>query len=182
MQDRITELQDERKFKSVQTKQLRREIKEASEENILKQQTTDNLESKQQNVNQDIWKLNTKTENLKTDLKNSKTNNSNKNDESAAEILEEGITITTKSENIAELERKINGLEQISSTLKDNNNKIDETLNMKTNELAKTLQNLKSQKEKSESEKKDFQNKLKILEEENTISETKTINYMKHLK
>ena len=38
---------------------------------------------------------------------------------------------------------------------------------MKTNELAKTLQNLKSQKEKSESEKKDFQNKLKILKEEN---------------
>ena len=47
LQDRITELQDERKFMSVQTKQLRREIKkEASEENILKQQTIDNLESK----------------------------------------------------------------------------------------------------------------------------------------
>ena len=43
LQDRITELQDERKFMSVQTKQLRREIKkEASEENILKQQTIDN--------------------------------------------------------------------------------------------------------------------------------------------
>ena len=47
LQDRITELQDERKFMSVQRKQLRREIKkEASEENILKQQTIDNLESK----------------------------------------------------------------------------------------------------------------------------------------
>ena len=72
---------------------LRREIKEASEENILKQQTIDNLESKQQNVNQDIQKLNTKIESLKTDLKNSKPNNINKNDESAAEILEEGITM-----------------------------------------------------------------------------------------
>ena len=140
-------------------------------------------------VGNELWVIRTnkikitKTENLKTDLKNSKTNNSNKNDESAAEILEEGITITTKSENIAELERKINELEQINSSLKDdNNNKIDETLNMKTNELAKTLQDLKPHKEKSESEKKDFQNKLKILEEENTISETKTINYMKHLK
>ena len=49
LQDKITELQDERKFMSVQTKQLRREIKE-SEENILKQQTIDNLESKQQKV------------------------------------------------------------------------------------------------------------------------------------
>ena len=107
MQDRITELQDERKFKSVQTKQLRREIKEASEENILKQQTIDNLESKQQSVNHDIQKLNTKTESLKTDLKSRKPNNSNKNDESAPEILEEGITLRTKSENIAELERKI---------------------------------------------------------------------------
>ena len=48
LQDRITELQDERKFMSVQTKNVnRREIeKEASEENILKQQTIDNLESK----------------------------------------------------------------------------------------------------------------------------------------
>ena len=34
VQDRITELQDEIKFMSVQTKQLRREIKKASEENI----------------------------------------------------------------------------------------------------------------------------------------------------
>ena len=71
---------------------LRREIKEASEENILKQQTIDNLESKQQNVNQDIQKINANIESLKTDLKNSKPNNSNKNDESAAEILE-GITV-----------------------------------------------------------------------------------------
>ena len=91
MQDRITELQDERKFMSVQTKNVnRREIeKEASEENILKQQTIDNLESKQQKVNQYIQKLNVKTESLKTDLKNSKGNSSNKNDERAAE-LEEG--------------------------------------------------------------------------------------------
>ena len=36
LQDRIIEFQDERKFMSVQTKQLRREIKEANEENILK--------------------------------------------------------------------------------------------------------------------------------------------------
>ena len=85
LQDRITELQDERKFMSVQTKQLRREIKE-SEENILKQQTIDNLESKQQKVNQYVQKLNGKIESLKTDLKNSKTNSSNKNDESAAEL------------------------------------------------------------------------------------------------
>ena len=48
LQDRIIELQDERKLMSAQTKQLRREIKEASEENILKQQTLDDLESKQQ--------------------------------------------------------------------------------------------------------------------------------------
>ena len=78
-------MQDERKFMSVQTKQLRREIKE-SEENILKQQTIDNLESKQQKVNQYVQKLNGKIESLKTDLKNSKTNSSNKNDESAAEL------------------------------------------------------------------------------------------------
>ena len=39
-------------------------------------------------------------------------------------------------------------------------NKINETLNIKTNQLARTLQNLKSQKEKSESEKNNFQNKL----------------------
>ena len=70
---------------SVQTKNVnRREIeKEASEENILKQQTIDNLESKQQKVNQYIQKLNVKIESLKTDLKNGKTNSSNKNDESA---------------------------------------------------------------------------------------------------
>ena len=86
LQDRITKLQDERKL---QTKQLRREIKEVREENILKQQTIDNLESKQQKVNQYIQKLNVKTESLKTDLKNSKGNSSNKNDERAAE-LEEG--------------------------------------------------------------------------------------------
>ena len=52
LQERITELQDERKFMTVQTKKLRREIKEASKDNILKQQTIDNLESKQQKVNQ----------------------------------------------------------------------------------------------------------------------------------
>ena len=46
LQDRIIEFQGERKFMSVQTKQLRREIKEANEENILKQQTIDNLERK----------------------------------------------------------------------------------------------------------------------------------------
>ena len=56
--------------------------------------------------------------------------------------------------------RKINELEQINSSLKDDNNKIDETLNIKTNKLAKTLQDLKSQKEQSESEKKDSHNKL----------------------
>ena len=89
----------------------RREIKKASDESILKQQTIDNLESKQQKVSQYIQKLNTKVESLKTDLKNSKANNSNKNDESAAEILEERIIATTKPENIAELERKINELE-----------------------------------------------------------------------
>ena len=79
-------------FMSVKTKQLRREIREASEENILKQQIIDKLESKQQKINQYIQKLKTKIESLKTDLKNSKTN---------AE-LEEGIT--TKSEN-TELEK-----------------------------------------------------------------------------
>ena len=167
LQERITELQDERKFMTVQTKQLRTEIKEASEENILKPQTIDNLESKQQNVNQYIQKLNVKIKDLKTDLKNSKTNSSNKNDKRAAE-LEEGITITAKkSENTTELERKINELEQINSSLKDNKNKIDETLNIKSNELAKALQDLTPHKEKSESEKKDFQNKLKMLREEN---------------
>ena len=54
LQDRITELQDKKKFMSVQTKQLRTELKEASEENTLKQQTIDNLERKQQKVNQYI--------------------------------------------------------------------------------------------------------------------------------
>ena len=155
-------------------------MKEASRENILKQDTIDNLESKQQKVNQHIQKFNAKINSLKTDLKNSKANNSNKNDESTAELLEEGITII-KSENTTELERKKNELElQINISLKDNSNKIDETLNIKTNELGKTLQDLKSQKEKSESGNKDFQNKLKILKEGRTISETKTINYMKH--
>ena len=47
-------------------------MKEASRENILKQQTIDNLESKQQKVNQYIQKLNAQIESLKTDLKNSK--------------------------------------------------------------------------------------------------------------
>ena len=56
--------------------------------------------------------------------------------------------------------RKINELEQINSSLKDDNNKIDETLNIKTNKLAKTLQDLKSQEEQSQSEKKDSHNKL----------------------
>ena len=96
LQDRIAELQDEKKFMSVEPKQLRREIKEASEENILKQQTIDNLESKKEKFNQYIQKLNAKIESLKTDFKNSKVNNSNKNNESVGE-LEEGIT--TKSEN-----------------------------------------------------------------------------------
>ena len=50
-------------------------------------------------------------------------------------------------------------LEQINSSLEDNNNKIYETLEIKTNKLIRTLQDLKSQKEKSESEKMDFQNK-----------------------
>ena len=87
-------------------------MKEASRENILKQDTIDNLESKQQKVNQHIQKFNAKINSLKTDLKNSKANNSNKNDESTAELLEEGITII-KSENTTELERKKNELEQI---------------------------------------------------------------------
>ena len=162
LQDRITELQDKKKFMSVQTKQLRTELKEASEENTLKQQTIDNLERKQQKVNQYIQKL-TKTESLKTDLKNSQTNNSNKNDERVAEV-EEGIT--TKSKN-AELERKIKELEQINSILEDNNNIIYGRLNIKTNERTRTLQDLKSRKENSQSEKKDFHNKLKMLNEEN---------------
>ena len=41
----------------VQTKQSRKDIRKASEENTLKQQTTDNLESKQQKVNQYIQNL-----------------------------------------------------------------------------------------------------------------------------
>ena len=73
----------------------------------------------------------------------------------------------------------MNELEQLNSSLKDNTNKIDETLNIKTNELAKALQDLTSHKEKSESEKKDFQNKLKMLREENNSFRNK-INYMKH--
>ena len=177
LQDRITELQDEKKFMSVQTKQLRREIKKACEENI-KQQTIDNLESKQQKVNQYIQKLNAKIKSLKTDLKNTKTNNSNKNNESASE-LEEGIT--NKSDN-TELERKIKELEQLNRSLKDNNNKINETLNIKTNELTRTLQDLKSQKEKSGSEKKDFQNKLKMLKEENNDFRNKNNQLHKTLK
>ena len=117
---------------SVQTKQLRREIREASEENTLKQNTIDNLKSKQQKVNLYIQKLNTKIESLKTDLKNSKTN---------ADLEE---SITTKSEN-TELERKIKELEQINSSLEDNNNKkINETLNIKANEQTRTLRDLKS--------------------------------------
>ena len=62
----------------------------------LKQQTINNLESKQQNVNQFKQKLNYKIESLKTDLKDSKTSNSNKNNESSAELDE---SIKTKSEN-----------------------------------------------------------------------------------
>ena len=55
---------------SAQTKQLRRKIKEASKENILKQQAIDNLESKQKTFSQYIQKLNSKTESLKAGLKN----------------------------------------------------------------------------------------------------------------
>ena len=84
----------------------------------LKQQTINNLESKQQNVNQFKQKLNYKIESLKTDLKDSKTSNSNKNNESSAELDE---SIKTKSENTG-LQRKIKELEQINSRLKDNNN------------------------------------------------------------
>ena len=62
----------------------------------LKQQTINNLESKQQNVNQFKQKLNYKIESLKTDLKDSKTSNSNKNNESSAELDE---SIKRKSEN-----------------------------------------------------------------------------------
>ena len=47
-------------------------------------------------------------------------------------------------------------LEQINSSSKDNDNEIYETLNIKTNELAITLQDLKCQKENSGLEKKDF--------------------------
>ena len=66
--------------------------------------------------------------------------------------------------------------EQTNKSLKDNHNKINETLNIKANELARTLQDLKSQKEKSESEKKDFQNKLKMLKEENNDFRNKNKN------
>ena len=62
----------------------------------LKQQTINNLESKQQNVNQFKQKLDYKIESLKTHLKDSKTSNSNKNNESSAELDE---SIKTKSEN-----------------------------------------------------------------------------------
>ena len=41
----------------VQTKQSRKDIRKASAEYTLKQQTTDNLESKQQKVNQYIQNL-----------------------------------------------------------------------------------------------------------------------------
>ena len=58
-------------------------------------------------------------------------------------------------------------LEQFHSRLKDKNKKLKETLNIKTNQLARTLEDLKCQKEKSESEKKTFQKKIKILKEEN---------------
>ena len=118
----------------------------------MKQQTIDNRKSKQQKVNQYIQKLNAIIESLETDLKNSKANNFKKNNESAGE-LEEGLT--TKSED-TELEKKIKELEQINSSLKDNNNKTNKTLNIKTNKLARTLEDLKSQKEKSDSGKKDF--------------------------
>ena len=137
---------------SVQTKQLTREIKKASEENILKQQTIDNWKRKQQKVNQYIQTPNAKIESLETDLKNSKANNIKKNNESPGE-LEEGLT--TKSED-TELEKKIKELEQINNSLKDNNNKINKTLNTKRSKLARTLEDLKSQKEKSESGKKAF--------------------------
>lgn len=39
-------------------------------------------------------------------------------------------------------------VEQINSVLKDNENKINEALNIKTNELARTLKDLQSQKGK----------------------------------
>ena len=49
---------------------------------------------------------------------------------------------------------------------------------IKTNEPARTLQGLKFQNDKSESEKKDFQSKLKTLKEENNDFRSKN-NYMK---
>ena len=52
---------------------------------------------------------------------------------------------------------------------------------IKTNEPARTLQELKFQNDKSESEKKDFQNKLKTLKEENNDFRSKN-NYMKYKK
>ena len=118
----------------------------------MKQQTIDNWKRKQQKVNQYIQTPNAKIESLETDLKNSKANNIKKNNESPGE-LEEGLT--TKSED-TELEKKIKELEQINNSLKDNNNKINKTLNIKRSKLARTLEDLKSQKEKSESGKKVF--------------------------
>ena len=52
---------------------------------------------------------------------------------------------------------------------------------IKTNEPARTLQELKFQNDKSESEKKDFQNKFKTLKEENNDFRSKN-NYMKYKK
>ena len=52
---------------------------------------------------------------------------------------------------------------------------------IKTNEPARTLQELKFQNDKSESEKKDFQSKLKTLKEENNDFRSKN-NYMKYKK
>lgn len=85
---------------SVQTKQLRRKISETSGDNILKQQTIGDSESKQENVNQCIQEVIIKIQILKQILR---IDNSNKNDENAAELEE---SITEKSEN-TELERKI---------------------------------------------------------------------------
>ena len=85
---------------SVQTKQLRRKISKASGDNILKQQTIGDSESKQEDVNQCMQEVIIKIQILKQILR---IDNSNKNDENAAEL--EG-SITEKSEN-TELERKI---------------------------------------------------------------------------
>lgn len=69
LQDRITELQDEKKFMSVQAKQLRRKIREKSGDNTLKQQTIGNLESKQENFNQCIQEVIIKIKVLKQILR-----------------------------------------------------------------------------------------------------------------